>query len=52
MKDTPRYDQQYCKKHDQRYADFLTKCPICRGEELYEVISKEDKTNDREPSTK
>ena len=28
------YDQQYCEKHKQPYADYLDKCPICEGEKL------------------
>lgn len=28
------YTQQYCKKHDQHYADFLHACPICVGESM------------------
>jgi hypothetical protein len=28
------YNQQYCKKHKQYYADFLHQCPICRGEPM------------------
>lgn len=28
------YDEQYCEKHDQRYAEYLHGCPICYGEEL------------------
>lgn len=28
------YNQQYCEKHKQQYADFLKQCPICAGEEL------------------
>ena len=27
-----KYREQYCKIHDQHYADFLHECPICRGE--------------------
>lgn len=30
----PQYNEQYCEKHNQYYAEFLNKCPICRGEEL------------------
>lgn len=29
-----RFDQQYCSKHDQHYADYLNRCPICWGEEM------------------
>ena len=28
------YDEQFCKKHNQHFADFLPRCPICRGEEM------------------
>lgn len=34
MADKPKYDQQYCEKHNQKYADFLNECPICVGEKL------------------
>jgi hypothetical protein len=34
MAEKPRYDQQYCKKHNQRYAHYLHQCLICKGEEL------------------
>lgn len=32
--DKPLYQDQYCEKHDQWYADFLHKCPVCRGEAM------------------
>jgi hypothetical protein len=33
-----KYNNQYCKIHDQHFADFLTKgCPICLGEKLEEL---------------
>lgn len=28
------YNQQYCKKHNQKYGSHLHRCPICVGEEL------------------
>jgi len=28
------YDEQYCEKHKQHYAEGLRECPICVGEEL------------------
>jgi hypothetical protein len=34
MKKKPLYNEQYCKKHNQHYADFLRNCPICVGEEM------------------
>jgi hypothetical protein len=38
MKNKPKYTQQYCKKHNQEYADYLHQCPICRGEKLSEDL--------------
>ena len=38
---------KYCKKHNQKYMDFLTDCPICIGETMVvagserEVIKKD-----------
>ena len=29
-----KYQEQYCKKHELWYADFLEECPICFGEEM------------------
>lgn len=35
--DKPKYQEQYCKKHKQRYASFLNECPVCVGEELGKI---------------
>lgn len=32
------YQQQYCQKHDQYFADFLARCPICIGETLKPAV--------------
>ena len=37
-----KYREQYCKIHDQHYADFLSRCPICRGEEMGKKQAKND----------
>lgn len=29
-----KYQEQYCKKHNQYYASYLPQCPICRGEKM------------------
>lgn len=29
-----QYNAQYCKKHNQYYADYLKACPICVGEQM------------------
>lgn len=31
---TSKYADQYCKIHDQWFADFLDECPICAGEKM------------------
>lgn len=28
------YKEQYCKKHNQYYADYMSDCPICIGERM------------------
>lgn len=25
---------EYCKKHNQKYMDFLSSCPVCLGEKM------------------
>lgn len=37
-----KYQEQYCKKHKQHYAENLKKCPICRGEELDGFLKKDE----------
>jgi len=32
MSKKPTYDEKYCPKHNQRYAEFLDECPVCVGE--------------------
>lgn len=32
--DTRVYPKKYCEKHNQRYHEYLTQCPICRGEAM------------------
>lgn len=34
MNKKSKYNQQYCKKHNQYYADYLPECPICKGEKM------------------
>lgn len=34
------YQQKFCEKHKQTYADFLDSCPICVGEQMAEEIKK------------
>ena len=34
MTENEKYREQYCKKHNQHYASFLPRCPICAGDEL------------------
>lgn len=34
MKDKPGFDEQYCSRHNQHYADFLVECPVCVGERM------------------
>ena len=41
------YDQQYCKKHDQKYGDHLHQCPICVGEKT-KCALKEDQMNKKD----
>jgi len=40
MSGKPLYQEQYCEKHKQPFADFLPQCPICRGEELDGYMKK------------
>jgi len=37
------YEEQYCKKHDQKYAGFLKECPICVGERMNGYMLKDKK---------
>lgn len=37
-----KYREQYCEKHNQHYADFLSRCPICRGEEMNNSLKGND----------
>jgi hypothetical protein len=46
-----KYQEQYCKKHNQHYADFLHECPICAGEKMVkppvEILLKDESMEDK-----
>ena len=39
------YQDQYCRKHGQWYAEFLDACPICVGETMKGGVVKKTESN-------
>lgn len=43
MAENEKYREQYCEKHNQYYASFLPRCPICVGDEMNGSMKKDKK---------